>query len=103
MPFDRASAEEELRADLRIRQAVPRQRGDLLLLWSELIARDVATPSHVLSCGDQFAARTFSERLHPYRHEHVVSCMQLLARVDASAFATQPLAVEQMCAGMLWT
>ena len=39
VPFDGARGQEQLRADLRVRQAVAGQPGDLLLLRGELVAR----------------------------------------------------------------
>ena len=43
MPFDRARAEEQLLADLRVRQAVASKRGDLALLFGEFVTSvDVA-------------------------------------------------------------
>src|SRR5829696_7681671 len=75
VPLDRAWTDEELRADLRIREALAREPRDLFLLRSELVARVVAALAH------QLAAAALGERLHPDRGEHVVGGAQLLARV----------------------
>ena len=56
-----------------------------------------------LAGGQQLAPGALGERLHADRVEHVVGGAQLLARVDASALAAQPLAVEQVRAGELRT
>jgi hypothetical protein len=84
-----------------VRQAVAREPGDLFLLRGELIARVVAALSHVLAGGDQLAARTLGERLHPDADEHVVSRTQLVAGVEAASLAAQPLPVQQVRAGKL--
>ena len=65
----------------------------------------VAAPAlaDLLARGDQLAAGALGERLHPDRDEHLVRRAELLARVDASALAAQPLSVEQMRAGELGT
>src|SRR5215207_10667099 len=47
VPLDRAGAEEELGADLRVRPTVAREPGDVLLLGSELVARVVAALAHL--------------------------------------------------------
>src|SRR4249920_3579040 len=103
MPFDRACAEEELCAYLRVREADPGEPGDLLLLRRELVARLVATLAHLLARCDQLAASALCERLHPDRDEHVVGRAQLLSRVETSPLAAQPLPVEQMRTGELRT
>jgi hypothetical protein len=42
MPLDRAGAEEQLRPDLGVGQAVPGEPGDLLLLGRDLVAAEGA-------------------------------------------------------------
>ena len=59
--------------------------------------------AHRLAGGDQLPARALGERRHADRGEHVVGGTQLLARMDAPAFAAQPLPVEQVRAGQLRT
>jgi hypothetical protein len=93
--FDGARADEELRTDFWIRQACRASRA----IWSSCgvsssrvsgLRLRTFSPSRPLAMGPP------GERLHSDRDEHVVGPTQLLARVDASAFATQPLAMEQV-------
>src|SRR3954452_21278925 len=72
MPLDRADTDEKLRSDLRIRQDVPRETGDLLLLRSQLAARLDAALAHFPSGSDELPACALGERLHADRREHVV-------------------------------
>src|SRR5580704_11441911 len=72
VPLDRARADEQLRADLRVRQAVAGQPGDLLLLRRELVARVGASLAHLLARREELAAGALGERLHPDRGEQVV-------------------------------
>src|ERR1700730_3681472 len=52
VPFDRARGQEQLGADLRVRQAVAGQPCDLLLLRGEMVARLEAPLAHFLARGD---------------------------------------------------
>src|SRR5258705_1500559 len=61
VPFDRARAEEELRADLLICLRVCSEPRDLLLLRGELAARLVAPFAHFLAGGEQLAAGALPE------------------------------------------
>src|SRR6516165_10526003 len=101
VPFDRARADEQLGADLRVRQAVVGEPGDLPFLGRELVARVGAALAHLLARCHQLPAGALGEGLHPDPGEQVVGRTQLLARVDAAALAAQPLPVEQMRAGKL--
>ena len=85
-----------LRADLRVRQAVAGEPGDLRLLRGQLVARLGAALADRLAGGEQLAAGALGERLDAHLGEHVVRRAQLLAGVDAPALAAQPFAVEQM-------
>src|SRR5690348_20068 len=78
MPLDRARTDEELCADLRIRQAVAREPGDLLLLRCQLVARLGAAFSHLLAGCEQLPAGAFGERFHPDLGERGVGRTQLL-------------------------
>src|SRR4051812_8619365 len=82
MPFDRAYTDEELCSDLRIRQDVPRETGDLHLLRSQLAARLDAALAQLSSGRDELTACALGKCLHADRREHVVGCMQLFACVD---------------------
>ena len=103
MPLDRAGAEVELRADLRIRPAVAGESCDVLLLRRELIARLVEALAHLRAGGQQLVPRAFGERVGVHGDERVVCTPELLACVDASIRAAQPFAIEQPDAGELWT
>ena len=63
-------------------------------------SRVFAVPlAHFLAGRRQLDAGPLGERLHPDRRELVVGRAELCARVDATALAAQPLAVEQVRAG----
>jgi hypothetical protein len=95
MVFDCPRADEELGADLGIRQAVAGKPGDLLLLRRELAACFDVASSNLLTRRYQLPAGTLGERLHADRHERVMGCTHLLARLEASTAAPQPLSKEQ--------
>src|SRR5262245_8911766 len=96
MRFDSACNAVEQRDVLRIGGAFPGESGDLLLLRSQVVAHLVAALARLLARGDELAAGPLGERLHADGGEHVVGLAQLLARVDASALAAQPLPVEEV-------
>src|SRR6185503_10869985 len=97
VPLDGARTEEQLRADLRVRQSFASEPCDLSLLWSQFVAGLGDALAHSLAGGQQFTSGTVRERLHADRLEQLVRRSQLCARVDAAILATQPLPVEQMC------
>src|SRR4051812_29302152 len=99
MPLDGAWAEEETGADVRIRQALPGQARDLLLLGGENIARRVGPLAHLLPRRNQLTPGPLAESLHADRRELVVGGAELDTRVDPAALAAQPLPVEQMSPG----
>src|SRR6266700_4984424 len=99
VPFDRPWTEEQHGADLPVGTAVTGEPGDLFFLRRKLVARLAAALAQFLARCGQFATCPLGERLHSDRGEHVVGRSQLLARVDATPLAAQPLAVEQMRAG----
>ena len=101
VPLHGARAEEQPRADLRVRQPVAGQPRDLPLLRGQLVARLDPALAHLLAGGQQLATGALGERLHPHLGEHPVRRPQLRARVDAPTLAAQPLAVEQVRAGVL--
>ena len=80
----------------RIRQAVPRQPGDVLLLRRELGAGLGAAGAHLLPRRDQFAAGALGKRLHSNSGEHLVGRTKLLARAATARLEPQPPPVEQM-------
>ena len=71
--LDRARADEQLRADLRVGEPVASEPGDLSLLGGELIAGLICAFARGLAGGGQLAAGTFRERLHAHLAEHLVS------------------------------
>ena len=85
VPLDRARADEQLGADLRVRQALAGEPGDLLLLRREPPARARVAFARLLACRQQLAAGAIGECLHADLVEQMVGAAQLLARVDAPA------------------
>src|SRR5262249_5768828 len=83
-----------------VRVTLARELRDLRLLGSELVALLCAVTSHPLARRDQLAPGALGERLHADRDQHVVRRTQLLARIARPALAAQPLAVQQMRAGL---
>ena len=101
VPLDGAGAEEQAGADVRVREPVTGQLGDLTLLRGEIVARLCDAPAAPLASRDEFAGGALRERLHAHRREQLVRDVELGARVEATAFAPQPFAVQQMRAGEL--
>src|SRR5262249_36540305 len=99
VPLDGAWAEEELRADLGIRQPVPGEPGDLLLLRRELVPRVVAAPAHLLASRKKLVPGPLRESLGSHRHECLVCVPELLAGVRTAVLTAQPFAVEQLGPG----
>jgi hypothetical protein len=65
MPLDRARADDEPRADLRVGVPAAGQPRDLRLLRGQLVERLRAAPAHRLAGGQQLALRALGEGLHP--------------------------------------
>src|SRR3954454_21743272 len=101
VPFDRAGAEEELRADLGVRAPVAREPRDLVLLRRQLVARVVAALAHLLARRQQLVPGALGKPVRAHREQHLARDPQLLARVDPPPRAAQPLPVEQPPAGQL--
>ena len=99
MPLDGARAEEKLGADLRIRQPVAGEPGDLLLLRRELIPGVLPAAAHLLPRGEELVPGTFRERLRADGEECLMRHAQLLASVTAAILAPQPFPVEQTRTG----
>ena len=83
VPLDRAGAEVELGADLRVRSAVAGEPGDVLLLRRELVACLVEALAHLGAGGQQLVPGALGERVGAHGDERVVCAPQLFARVDA--------------------
>src|SRR5262245_44836560 len=79
VPLDGSRAEEQLGADLRVREALRRQPCDLSLLRGQLVPRLDAALAHCLAGGQQLVAGALGEALHPHLREHLVR--------DAAPFA----------------
>src|SRR5258708_32251805 len=94
VPLDRAMAEEELRADLLVRQTLARQLRDLALLRRQIIPSLRSSLADFLARGQQLVAGSVSERLHPQRREHVVCAAQLAPCLDAPVLPPQPFPVQ---------
>ena len=101
VPLHGPRAEEQPRADLRVRQPVAGQPRDLPLLRGQLVARLGRPLADRLAGGLQLTAGALGERLHADRRELVVRRPELRARVHAAILPAQPFAVEQVSAGEL--
>src|SRR5262249_29476447 len=84
MPLDGMRADEQLRADLLIRQTVTGEPRDLCLLGGQLITRTDRLLAHLFSGGDQLSAGPLAERLRSHRRVHVVGTIELLAGVQTT-------------------
>ena len=103
VPLDGARAEEEPRPDLRVREPVAGQLGDLVLLRGQIVVRLDGPFADPLARRQKLLLCALGERLHANRVELVVAGAELGARVDPAILAAQPLAVEQMSACELGT
>src|SRR6478752_4503630 len=95
MPLDSVRADEQVRTDLLIRQAVTGQSCDLCLLGRQLVTGADLLLAHLFTGGDQLAASPFGEGPRTHSGEHVVGVAEVLTGVDATVHPTQPLAVTQ--------
>src|SRR5580693_4249689 len=95
--LDRARAEKQPGADLRVREALAGQPGDLGLLGGQVERGGYgAFAGGGLAGGLQLAPSPRRERRHSHRIQHAVGRAQLLARVSTAALSAQPLPVQQM-------
>src|SRR4051812_10870570 len=99
MPLDGARADEQARADLRIRIPVARESCDPSLLGGEVVARLGRARPHRLARGQQLATRAVGEPEGADAGEHAAGGAQLLARVHPAPLSAQPLAIEEPGAG----
>src|SRR4051794_15287868 len=99
MPLGGARADEELPADLLVREALTREASDLKLLGGEVVARLHGALAGGLAGGAQLAPGALGECLDAHGAELVVGVAQLDARIDAAALTAQPLAVDQLGTG----
>jgi hypothetical protein len=88
VPFDGADAEEWFGADLGVGAPVPGQPRDVLFLRCELVGVGIWTPlADLLTRSLQLRARPFCETFGAHGWEQLVCGAELLACVDAPAFA----------------
>src|SRR4030088_1323101 len=103
MPLHGPRAEEELRADLRVRQAVAGEPRDLPLLCGQVVTRLDRALADPLARRREFPGCTVAEGFHAERSELIVSRPEVLACLDPALLAPQPFAEEQMSPGELGT
>src|SRR6478736_2557755 len=103
VPLDGARAEEQLRADLRVRPACLGQPRDVLLLGRQLVARLVDALADLAAGGPQLVPGALGETVGAHGDERVMCTPELLASIDAPVRAPQPFAVQQPAAGELGT
>src|SRR5262249_24079374 len=96
--LDRARADEQLRADLGVRESVASQQRDLQFLGGQGVARVRGPAARGLTGRGQLAARPLRERFGPDAAEALVRGAQNLARVGATVLAPEPLAVHELTA-----
>ena len=75
--------------------------GNLQLLRGELTLSLDATLAHRFAGSKELVAGALRESLHADRDEQVIGGPKLLARIDTTPLATQPLPVQQMSASEL--
>src|SRR5262249_42948025 len=96
VPLDCPWAQEQLGADLLVRQPVDRQARDLHLLRGQCVARLDRALADGFSGGLQLPAGAVGVRLVGHAGERLVRDAQLVARVDPAVLAAQPLAVDEV-------
>src|SRR5215208_3039407 len=101
MPLDGSRADEQLCADLRVRQTVAGEARNVRFLFGQVVACLLAACTHCHSRGSQLLSGALLEPLHRHRAEHLVCGAQLAARIDSAVRSSKPLAVEQVRAGKL--
>src|SRR3954447_18123987 len=83
MPLDGSGADEQLCADLRVRQTVAGKACDVGFLWGQVVAGLDAAWPHGCARGSQLLSGALHESLHRHRAEHLVCGAQLVACVDS--------------------
>ncbi len=101
VPLDRPRTDVERGADLRVREPVRDEPGDVRLLGRQLLGRLDRPLAHRLPGGQQLPAGAIGERVGAHRRQRLVGGPQLRPGVGASTFPPQPFAVEQLRAGEL--
>src|SRR3954454_24556419 len=96
MEVDRPGAEEELRPDLAVGQALGYEARNLELLRSQARLRVRSARPRVLAAGPQLRTCTLRPLSGPEREKRLECRTQVLACVDASTVATEELAVGEL-------
>jgi hypothetical protein len=97
--LDRARADEQLGADLRVGVPLARESSDLRLLGGEQVTGVGDAWTGGLAGGEQLATGALGERLGAEPAETVMSGSKLAARVRTPVLSTQPFAVHKLGAG----
>src|SRR5919106_1305517 len=97
----RSRADEQLRADLGVGEAVAGETCDLSLVRCEQAARLVGARAGGLAGCRELATGALRKPLGSEAAERVVGGTKLLARVQASVLATQPFAVQELGSGQV--
>src|SRR4051794_20524084 len=99
MEVDCPGAEEELRRDLAVGQALGYEARNLELLSSQARLRVRPTRPRVLAAGPQLRTGTLRPLSSPEREKRLECRSQVLACIDASTVATEELAVGDLGPG----
>src|SRR6185312_9357303 len=99
--LDRARADEEVDADLRVAVTVAGEPGDRLLLGGELVDVVDRVDPHGRGRRRELALGAGGEGLGTDRHERVEGRAQLLAGVHPATLAAQPFAIEETGPGQV--
>src|SRR3954471_16527343 len=91
VPLDRPRADEELCSDLGICAALGGKACDLGLLRGEPVACVGSALAHGLAGRHPLTPGALSEPVHADLRIHLVRDPEVLTRLDAPAFASQPL------------
>ena len=96
MPFNGAGADEQPGSDLGVGESLSNHPSDLGFLGGEVADRlDGAFTDGLTGCG-QLAGGPIGKDVGAHGGERLVGGAQLLARIEATVGAAQPLAVEQV-------
>ncbi len=101
VPLDGATAEEQPRPDLGVREAITGKLGDLPLLRRQIVARLGGPLADSLPRRQQLVPSAFGEAFNSYRGELVVRDAELGPRVYPAVHSSKSLAVKQSRAGEL--
>src|SRR5207248_10182082 len=94
--LDGPRAEEEPRTNLRVRQPVTGQLGDLPLLRGQIVPGLDSALARVLPRREQLAPGALGEPIGSDAVEHAMGSTQLVARIHTPVLPAQPLAIEKL-------